>query len=357
MLGLNKSVVRLMPEIARKDALINTLFLVVLASSFFIALTCVVVLPFLSPSIKVALESAETKLIFAATSMLWSICVLMDFVFIARRAGKYVLTKNALFVTVRTVAVFFLVAAGSTGILLSWSVGGVFTIAFSLALIYRAYGHRIHGGLLLSRKEFSKIANFSAWNYISDVLFSIPLTLSPLLILAMFGSTRAAEFTIALAVYFLAASIGTAFSNSLLAEGANAHELASLNHLTARAIRGAVALASIAFAALVMLGRQLLAVFSPEYATESYDIMLVLCLSAIPFSIFIINATNLNIRKMVVPMASLYGIYALFSVSAMIAMGLLYGATGVAEGILARQIAASVAAVSIRRLTIGRHAG
>jgi O-antigen/teichoic acid export membrane protein len=351
MLGFNKSVVRLMPEIAKKDALVNSLFFLVLASSFSIALVCAIALPHLSADLAKALEPSQMRTVFVATSMIWSICVLIDFVFIARRAGRYVLGKNALFVSVRTAAVALFVAAGTTGILLSWFAAGVVTIILSLFLMHRVYGFRIRFNAFLSRDEFSKLLGFSSWNCISDILYSIPLTLSPLIVLAMVGSSAAAEFMIALAIYLVVASIGSAFSNSLLAEGANAREPKSIEHLANRALVGAMALTSMAFVALFLFGRQALGILSPDYAVGSYGILLALSLSAIPYSVFIMNATYLNVRKKVVSMTGLYGIYAFSSISAMIVLGNWYGNVGVAEGILAGQTIAAIVAMCTRYLS------
>jgi O-antigen/teichoic acid export membrane protein len=163
------------------------------------------------------LKNPLTAVLFILTCLFNSCAFLTGNFFNAARRGNHFLVQN-LFLSSR---IFLLIPFAIFGYI---GIFGSIGIAYFLASVFSLYITRNYisiKNLKIDSNFLRDSLNFSFWNYISNILFSAPVFILPLLVMNMLGEIEAAKFYIAFAIANIVMVIPTTISTSLLVDGSH----------------------------------------------------------------------------------------------------------------------------------------
>jgi peptidoglycan/LPS O-acetylase OafA/YrhL/O-antigen/teichoic acid export membrane protein len=140
--------------------------------------------------------------------------MICDAVFIAQRSSHLLLLKNGLGGLTKVVAVLVLPAAGVADLALANLAGVVAALALAVVLLRP----RLSGPIRVQRSALHGAWSFSIGNHVGMIFGILPLTATPLIVLAALGARQAAFFGIAMMLLGLVNVIPAMLSQSLFAE-------------------------------------------------------------------------------------------------------------------------------------------
>ena len=170
---------------------------------------------------------------------------------------------------------------------------GVFSVSSSWGIA--AFIVVVVGSFFIRRKQsdyyplpvvkinlISKIMRFSFGNYLVDLISGAPLYVLPLMVVGVLGAEANAYFFIAFTAAQAAYLAPTKTAMALFGEGTNEYNKLRTNII--RAIKLDLILIPVALAVVFFFGDKLLLLAGKEYNENSYWLLVILSLSAIPLS-------------------------------------------------------------------------
>ena len=295
-LGFGYGLIRFLPGAGGKsNTLINSCFTIAGLTSLVAALIFLGGLNFWSPALLYIRQPIFSSS-FVFITVVYTLFLLIDQGFIARRCAKYVLFKNATASLLKIAAVLaFVVLLGSFGIFASWGLA-VF-VALLIALFQ--FLPRAQQGYTpiptMCKKTVNDMVHFSLGNHIAELLWFAPLMLFPLMVINILGAETNAYFYIAWVIAQMLFAIPVAASYSLFAEGS--HEESLLRSNTIKCLGLCLLILVPAIVALLVLGDKLLLFFGRSYSKSGATLLRILALSAIPVSINCICLSVMRVKK------------------------------------------------------------
>ena len=301
-LGLPMGIIRFLPAERDKVGLVNASFTVSGLVSLALGLVFLAGLDLWAP----ALSFLRSDPLFVATYMLslllFTFASILDAAFVAARRAEYGMIRNTIYNVLRLPFPLAVAAVlGMFGILFSWTVGLVVSVAFGAVLLLPRLFPGYRPAPSFRRIRNLGIVGYSLWNHASGMVGTAALSLLPLLILHTPGGAAAtAYFYAAFAFASLLYVVPGSFSTALFVEGSHAET----NY--ARDLRSTVWL-SLGFLALgivgaVLLGRFILGLFGEDYARESYETLILLVLASPIILANTVFTTDLRVAKRVKPL-------------------------------------------------------
>lgn len=279
--GFDTTLVRFLPKSERPGDHISSGIMVVALMSGILSIGFVLSLPFTSPELAFVLHNPWYFGGFVFFTVVTSLNVLTNAVFLAGKRVRNVFVINLLFSLLK-VALPFLVTTGNTMTIFAMvGISQLFGLALSLIVMKARFGYvfspKIHLDILRVTRKYS----FSV--YASSILNLLPPTLLPLIVVQHLGSANAAYyyivFTIASALYTIAyASMQSAF-----AEGSH-EETAMKAHIIKAAKLVGVLLVPAALATFG-LSDFILGIFGAEYAAGGSTLLKLFALSAVAIAV------------------------------------------------------------------------
>lgn len=259
-LGFPNALVRYLPRNPGRTgeiALTSTTVAVVCAMSLF---GLSLLTPWALPLVRGG-ASAELVVLGVATvaaSVLGMVC---DAVFVAQRSSHLLLGKSTLGGITKVAAVLLLPAGGVADLALANLAGLLAAVALTIALLLP----RLSRPLRLRRSALTGTWSFSIGNHAGMIFGILPITATPLIVLAARGAREAAFFGMAMMLLGLLNVVPAMLSQSLYAElSADPDQRRAHIHKAARAIY--LILVPCA-AALVLAAPLVLGAFGPAYAS------------------------------------------------------------------------------------------
>lgn len=158
--------------------------------------------------------------IFLFSTVMQSIVTIVGVGLTAIRKANYYFIQNFL-LAIRVPLLIPLAFLGSFGIFSS--VGLSYFIAGLISLLYM--NRSIKVDFNIDKKFIKESFIFSSGNYLSNVFFTVPALILPILVLNILGEVEAARYYIAFAIGSLVLIIPTAVSTSLYVEGSHGENL------------------------------------------------------------------------------------------------------------------------------------
>lgn len=272
---------------------INSCLVVNIAISTVLSLIFILGIDMWTPELKTVLNSLENVLIFLTVTVTITISGLIGTAFSAGRRSSYYMVKEIIYHSTKIFPLFILVGFGAIGILLSFGIGLILSTIIGFVLLSKVWNY-------CPRLTFDPIIkdmiNFSAGNYIADILYNLPRLIFPIIILNLISDTSAGYFYIASTMAGLLYGIPQSISTSLLVESSDKEKLP--NNID-NAIKFNLGLLILGVLLFIIFGKLILTIFNPIYAENAFYTMIILAFASIPLSLVNIFNTVRNAQNRV----------------------------------------------------------
>jgi len=294
-LGFDFSIIRFFPT-NDKTKVFGTSLVITTIASILVGATFILLVKHLSPSL-IFLKDPRYALVFLLIGVVDSVATITGRAFYGNRNAEFYLFQN-LFMALRIPLLIPLSFLGTFGILGSDGLSFLVASLYALIVFRRSIASLRP---IVDREFLKKSFKFSFWNYISNILFTAPTLILPLMVLNTLGEIEAAKYYIAFAIGNFVLIIPNSLGTSLFVEGSHGVDLRK------SALRaGGASLAFLIPAVLVIffLGEWLLGLLGGEYV-EALDLLRMLVLSSFLVTIYSLFIPIQNVRMKVKSMVKI----------------------------------------------------
>lgn len=341
-LGLNTSLIKYLPKSENKSQLISSSLLFIIISTCIFSILFVFLTPYLSPKLIIIKDNILIIITYVIFVIFLSLNSLIESIFIAFRATKFILIKNIILSLLKLILPVIMVAFGAFGIFSAASISTMSAVL--IAIIFLKFYFSIDFVFNVNQELIKKMSYFSAGNYVTNFLYQAPLLLMPILILNKLSSIYSAYFYINTMILNFIIIIPIAITQVLLAEGS--YDDTGLIKHTKKAIVINYLLLLPSVVIICTLGSNILHFFGKNYALESFKFLQLIAISTIFMSLTHFANSLLRIRNNIKTLflLNLFGsLIVLASSYKMISGGLL----GVGVGWLSGQIIFGVLSIFV----------
>ena len=281
LLGFDVSLVRFLPEREDKKELINTCLTISFLVSLILVLVFIAGIDIWSPSLSIIRENRILLMLFIVFTLIAPLAGLQSRgIFVGFRKAEYSFYQTV--VTFARIGIVpFLTAFGALGIYASYGLTSVLAFFLGFFLISRLCEYKPFPEV--RREVINDVFHYSAGNYFAGILAGLPGVILPIMVINLLGTETNAYFFIAWAISGLLLVIPNATSSSLLAEGSYDAERLRFNVI--RSVKFIFLLLLPAIAFIFLFGDYLLLIFGEQYAENSFEVLRILVIASIPFSL------------------------------------------------------------------------
>lgn len=292
-LGFDIALVKYIPELKEQEELINSCLTVSLVCALVLTLIFLLGINIWSPSLIVLRENTLVMVLFVIITTISPLITLQSFgVFAGLKKGEYSLMQNMV-IPLRLLFLVLLIPFGIFGIVFSYGI--VFIIAFVVGILLTSKLVSYRFIPTVKKDVIMHIFRFSSGNYIARIFENLPTFILPLMIINMLGADQNAYFFIAWQISMLLLAIPYVIYISLIAE--NTQSMVELRKNTKKAAILIFVSLSVASIFLLLFGKFILFIFGPEYAANSYDILILFVIGNFIYYINTLYATVNRVLK------------------------------------------------------------
>lgn len=309
-MNLGGMLVRFVPLAGRRTP--RLIGLAYLASAVAALVACWVFLTGLdvwSPTLSVLTQDPMLSAWFVLGTVAWCVFGLQDSALTGLRETVWVPVENALYALAK-IALLVLFASGFSqyGIFGSWTVPVAVALAPVNWLIFRRFIPRhIHStaerAVIIRPRE---LLRFVGGNYLGSLFFQASMTLLPLIVINGLGATTNAYFylpwTITVSLQMIALNMATSFTVEA------SRDLANVSHYGRRVLVHNLRLLIPIVLVVVIGAPYILGVFGSEYAEAGTEMLRLLALSVIPYSLVALYSGLARVQNRVWRIALMQGI-------------------------------------------------
>jgi O-antigen/teichoic acid export membrane protein len=282
-LGFGFGLVRYLPQERDKRGMINSCLTIAGLFALLLAIIFVAGLNFWSPALLFIQKDLTILLLFIIFTLIYCLSLLQDSVFLGMRSAKFSFIQSIIIGTLKIPLPLALVSFGMLGIFSSWGLAICVALMVSFFLFMPRVVLRYYPVPIIEKKVISKMAHFSAGNYVADIFDSTPILVLPLVIVNVLSEEMSAYFYMAWAIASMLNVIPVCITSSLLAEGS--HEPNRFRKNVIVAIKFSLILLIPAIVVIFVIGDKLLLLFGSEYSEHGLALLWMLVLSTIPLAI------------------------------------------------------------------------
>ena len=276
---------------------LNACLSVALGAAVLAAAIALVLMPLLSPGFLVVREGGY-RLVIGAGVLFLAAATMLDYVFIAERAAGKMLVRNSTAAVLKLALIVCLVALGirsSLGIVTAATVSTAGALLLGAAVLvpalHRSYRLEVDGVLTEARRLVPPFVG----HYLITIGAMLPMYVLPLLVTARLSATSNAYFYTTWMMCNVLFMVSPAVSGALFAEGSHAGE--SLYQKARSSALLIMVLLVVPMAVLLLGGRFILGLFGPGYALNSYGLLVLLAVSAVPDAITNVYTSVLRVEQ------------------------------------------------------------
>ena len=290
-LGLNITLLQVLPKSQRRAADIATAALIVVSAGMVMALGYALLTPITSERIHEVLDSPLAVVLFAVLVAGCALNMLTDQIFLSINKIWSFLRLNGVFLGLAKCTLPFVLAGGGA-LGLYGSVGGA-TLACALISIVVIFRHVPGSRRPNPSPQLRGAKRFAGAGYLTYVLNVVPQMVLPLMVINALGSANAAVFFISVQIVTLQNSIVFAVGNSMYSEAEKSpHQRRDVVR------RGGITLLVLAAGSvvvMVVMAPYFLKIFGPHYAAEGTATLRMLSLSTLAVAFNFWAAVRLRI--------------------------------------------------------------
>jgi O-antigen/teichoic acid export membrane protein len=298
-MGLGTTALQVLPQ-ADEETWSTAVNAVVLVGALFglgAGLATMVVLPHLSPHFAFAGGFPVAVWIVLGTSAT-TVAVLLDDVFTAERATHYIVIRGATFGILKLVFLSALLVLGvrnGAWLIGAWVVGSILTSGGTLLYQIRRLGRRHRYAVTGVVRYMRKWLRILVLHHLTALGAIMIPSLMPVLVVARLSSVASAHFYIAWLLSSILFTVSAAVAGNLLADLSYGDE--PMERKLRRASRLIAGLLLPPIIVMALFGHQILGIFGPTYAAQSYGILLLFVVVAIPDAVTNVYVTILRARR------------------------------------------------------------
>ena len=325
MLGFDIGLIRYLPRENNKAGMINSCFVITSIAAMLLSSAFLISLYLWSPALLILHEHAVYGAVFMLSTVAGSLYALQANVFVAFRQAKYSFVQAIVF-GMRVVGLPLLITFGAFGIYASAGLAYVIAFVIGNLLIVRVYS--AYRPIFAIRKStVGDMLHYSFRNYIANIFATLPNFILPLLVLNVLGTAMTAYFYVAWAIAYILLAISLAVSRSLLAEASFSQDM--LRTGVIRSLKFIFVLLIPAIVFMFIFGRYVLLLFGAEYAKNSFEVLLVLCVASVPYAVNAVYTAVKRVQREVMSVIWVYGVVAMVTIVGSYLLMVEFGVVGV----------------------------
>jgi O-antigen/teichoic acid export membrane protein len=344
-LGFSIGIVRFIPSAGKNEiSLINTCFTVSSFLSVLLAIVFIFGLPLWGSTYIPLFESPLFSFLFIIFSIFYTLFFIIPHIFLGKRTTKYVVYINSI-AGISKIGFLLIIIFISRNVLGLFFISGIsifIAILIGIYVFLPKVTPSFHLYPTINFELLRDIRNYSAVNYISNILLQLPPLILPLMIVGILGPEMNAYFQMSWTFISITQVVPTALFNSLLAESTHEEKLNKVNLKKAIFLMFAL-LIPISFL-LFIIPNVVLSLYGPTYAEQGTTLLRILTLSIIPWGIIYLFISVERLKK------SGKSIIYINFLSSILCIGLSYflmlnwGLPGLGIGYLTGQLVAAIIA-------------
>ena len=291
-LGFDFSLIRFSPN-GDREKVINTALNITTIATLVLGLIFISGVNIIAPSLS-SLQNPNYFIVFLLFASVNSMTLMIGIALIATRRSNFYFLQNII-LALRIPLLIPLAFLGFYGIFTAATLAYIFGSLFLLICLNKQMPLK----LTIDKQFIKKSFSFSAGNYISNILFTLPTLILPIMIINLLGEIESAKCYIALTIANLVLMIPDSLSTSLFVEGCYGENLRK------NVIKAGVAIYLILIPAIIFmyfLGDYVLHYFGKDYL-DALDLLRLLILSSVftvPHYLFIpIQNIRMNVESII----------------------------------------------------------
>ena len=294
--GLNFSLVRFLSKSNERQKLINTCLttggiLAMVASGVFLA-----GIGLWSPAMNFILLNPLFILAFIAFTVVTTLSLSMDWVFLANRRVEFRVFKNGISSILKIPLPIILILYFHTfGVVASWGMATVVAVILALFLLLPKLEKNYKPVPTVSVRLLRSTWSYSLSNYFANLLSSVTSFILPIMVVNLLGAKSNAYFYTAWMIASVVFYIPSGISNSLFSEGSHFED--KLQHNVKRSLKFTFCFLVPVIIVLVLVGKWLLLAFGASYSANSFNLLIILAVSGIPIGFNQIYTSCLRVLK------------------------------------------------------------
>jgi len=349
VVGLNSSLIHFLPQVQKPSGFINSCFTLGAIVSLAVAGIFLAGLDIWSPSLSFIKEDAIFTSAFVLFTLAWTLSILMEATFIAKRQARFVLYKNTIFSLLKLpLPIVLILFFHAFGIVASWGVAIGIALAFCLFLFLPRIEESYRPVPILSVGLLVQLWRYSGGNYLANLLTQAPTWILPLMVVNLVGAKQNAYFYVAWMIASLTYAIPGGVGSSLFAE--SSHFRDKLRENAIKSLKFTFTLLVPAVLLLVLAGRWFLLAFGESYSANAWYLLQVLAVSALPIGVIGIYTAILRVTGRLRELIIIEGLPALVVLLASFFVIPLIGIVGIGYIWLGVQLAVALYILLARRL-------
>jgi O-antigen/teichoic acid export membrane protein len=345
-LGLGIGLIRFLPHSGEKaNSLINTALTIGTLASILGVIIFIAGLGIWSPALLFIRQSPIYLAAFVIFTVVSVTLSLTGESFIGKRRAGFVVGQNLALSVLRLIlpvilATFF----HSFGIFASWGISLLVALLVSMFLFLPRAQSGYKPFFTINKKVVNEIMHFSFANYIGNLLWGLPATILPIMMLNLLGAEPTAYFYVAWAIANAFSLVSGASSLSLLAEGS--YDEGRLASNTWRSLKVTFLILVPAVILLLVIADKLLLLFGSSYSENATTLLRILGVSILPCAVTNIFLSIKRVEKKLKAIVGLTAFVAIATLSLTYLLLPIMGTNGAgiawlsAQGIIALTIVA-----------------
>lgn len=303
--GFDTTLVRFLPRSEARNNSINSSLMVVTILTILLTSIVAVILPLVSPKL-VIFHEVWFAVAFVFFTVVSSLNILTNAVFLAYKQARYIFIINALFGASKIVLLFLGVPGSEATIFIF--VGVSQAIGLTLSLVWMKQKFDFVFLPQIDLQALRLVRKFSVSMYVSSILNLLPPTLIPLIIVAASGPREAAYYYMAFTIASVLYTVAYASMQSAFAEGS--HDQASLAMHIKKAGRLIAIILIPGSVVLAFLSGFLLSWFGSGYVEGAALLLQVFAISALPVALYSALGAIFKVTKKLVAVVIMNVVYA-----------------------------------------------
>ena len=294
--------------------------------------------------------------LFVVAAMGWTVFVLQDSALTALRRARWVPVENGVFGAAKVVMLLALAGGSATAIFASWTLPAVLcTLPVSYLLFRRLLPEHVAvhpepSPLLRPRA----VARFVGGDYVGSIFTQALLTLMPLLVVAIVGSTGGAWFYVPWVVATTIDLLPGNLATSLIVE--SSHDEGRLAEYARTVLRRILTLVVPLVAVTVVFAPWLLLPFGGDYSSQSATVLRLLAAATLPRVVSTLYAGVCRVQRRVGRIAAVQAAQAVLVLGAAAALVPSMGIAGAGLASLIGQVLVAAAVLPHLRNGLRREA-
>jgi O-antigen/teichoic acid export membrane protein len=293
-MGLDFGVIRFLPDDNEKARdIVNSCITLVGLAALVLSGIFIAGLAIWSPALLPIQKSPVLLASFLSISFVFTISGLVFQVFVARRRAGFTLVQGLVFGLTKFIPLLLLASIYTgSGIYISWSIALALSTLIGLfwfmPRVIGGYGFRFR----LKREALARMFKFSLANYVTSILWALPVVVLPLIVVNVLGTEQNAYYYIGWSVVSVIFIIPYSTSQALFAEGS--HRPENLAQEVKKSLKISLVLIVPALLFLLLLGDKLLWLFGRHYSENAVKLIWIISPSVFPLTV---NYIYLGIKR------------------------------------------------------------